>query len=78
MSVAREALTNAGRHTPGEAVRMRLGYGAGVVRNQLGEFTRTSEGSGLAGMRGRLGLADGTLESGPADGYWRVLAEIRG
>jgi signal transduction histidine kinase len=87
VSVAREALTNAGKHAPGEAVRMRLDYAPGVVRldvrntvarDKPSEFTRTSEGFGLAGMRERLALADGTLESGPADGYWRVLAEIRG
>ncbi|MEU8630567.1 histidine kinase [Amycolatopsis sp. NPDC048633] len=82
VSVAREALTNAGKHAPGEDVRMRLGYAPGVVRldvrSKLGEFTRTGEGFGLAGMRERLALADGTLESGPDDGYWRVRAEIRG
>jgi signal transduction histidine kinase len=81
VSVAREALTNAGRHAPGAAVRMRLGYAPGVVRldvrTVLGEFTRTGEGFGLAGMRERLALAGGTLEAGPEDGYWRVLAEIR-
>ncbi|MEU0793805.1 hypothetical protein ABZ342_27365 [Amycolatopsis sp. NPDC005961] len=47
------------------------------VRTKLGEFTRTSEGFGLAGMRERLALADGTLESGEDDGYWCVRAEIR-
>ncbi len=82
VGVAREALTNAGKHAPGEDVRMRLEYAPEEVRldvrNVLDEFTRTSEGFGLAGMRERLALAGGTLESGPADGYWRVLAEIRG
>ncbi|WP_285482076.1 sensor histidine kinase [Amycolatopsis sp. NBRC 101858] len=81
VGVAREALTNAGKHAPGEDVRVRLEHEPGAVRldvrNKLGEFTRTSEGFGLAGMRERLALAGGTLESGPEDGYWRVLAVIR-
>jgi hypothetical protein len=29
-------------------------------------------------MRERLALAGGTLETGPADGDWRVLAEVPG
>ncbi|SEF30865.1 Signal transduction histidine kinase [Amycolatopsis pretoriensis] len=82
VSVAREALTNAGKHAPGEDVRMRLEYASEEVRlevrNPRSEFTRTGEGFGLAGMRERLALAGGTLESGPDDGYWRVLARIRG
>ncbi|MEQ0561649.1 histidine kinase [Amycolatopsis sp. NEAU-NG30] len=80
--IAREALTNAGRHAPGEDVRMRLSYDAGVVRldvrNALGPFPRTGEGFGLAGMRERLALAGGSLTSGPEDGQWRVLAEVPG
>lgn len=81
VGIAREALTNAGKHAPGEDVRMRLSHEPGVVRldvrNALGEFTRTGEGFGLAGMRERLALAGGTLDSGPEDGHWRVLAEVR-
>ncbi|MGW5716332.1 sensor histidine kinase [Amycolatopsis sp. NPDC003865] len=82
VGVAREALTNAGKHAPGEEVQLRLEYAAEEVRldvrNELSEFTRTSEGFGLAGMRERLALAGGTLESGAEDGYWRVVAEITG
>jgi signal transduction histidine kinase len=82
VGIAREALTNAGKHAPGEDVRMRLSYEPGVVRldvrNDLGEFTRTGEGFGLAGMRERLALAEGSLMAGPEDGHWRVLAEVRG
>ncbi|MGK3199573.1 sensor histidine kinase [Amycolatopsis sp. MEPSY49] len=82
VGVAREALTNAGKHAPGEDVRMRLEYAPEEVRlevrNPRSEFTRTSEGFGLAGMRERLALAGGTLESGAEDGYWRVLAAIKG
>ncbi|MFI5583785.1 sensor histidine kinase [Amycolatopsis sp. NPDC051758] len=81
VGIAREALTNAGKHAPGEDVRMRLTYAPEAVRlevrNALGEFTRTGEGFGLAGMRERLALAGGTLASGPEDGHWRVLAEVR-
>jgi signal transduction histidine kinase len=78
--IAREALTNAGKHAPGQDVRMRLSYAPGVVRldvrNAHEAFTRTGEGFGLAGMRERLALAGGTLTSGPEDGEWRVLAEV--
>jgi signal transduction histidine kinase len=81
VGVAREALTNTGKHAPGEDVRMRLSYTDGAVRldvrNNLGEFTRTSEGFGLAGMRERLALAGGTLTAGPDDGRWHVRAEVR-
>ncbi|RSD25690.1 sensor histidine kinase [Amycolatopsis eburnea] len=77
---AREALTNAGKHAPGEDVEVRLGYAPETVRldvrNTLG-VTRTGEGFGLAGMRERLALAGGTLEAGPDGGQWRVLAEVR-
>ncbi|SFW49383.1 sensor histidine kinase [Amycolatopsis australiensis] len=81
VGIAREALTNAGKHAPGEDVRMRLTYEPGVVRldvrTALAEFTRKGEGFGLAGMRERLALAGGTLTAGPEDGDWRVLAEVR-
>ncbi|UOX86870.1 histidine kinase [Amycolatopsis sp. FBCC-B4732] len=76
---AREALTNAGKHAPGEDVRVRLSYAPDVVRldvrNTLG-ITRTGEGFGLAGMRERVALAGGTVTSGPEGGDWRVTAEI--
>jgi len=81
VGIAREALTNAGRHAPGEDIRVQLGYAPGAVRldvrNALGAVTRTGEGFGLAGMRERLALAGGTLTAGPEDGDWRVLAEVR-
>lgn len=81
VGIAREALTNAGKHAPGEDIRVRLSYEPGAVkldvRNARTEFTRTGEGFGLAGMRERLALAGGTLTSGPEDGHWRVLAEVR-
>ncbi|WP_290050700.1 sensor histidine kinase [Amycolatopsis solani] len=76
---AREALTNAGKHAPGEDVEVWLRYLSEAVRldvrNALG-VTRTGEGFGLAGMRERLALAGGTLEAGPGGGQWRVLAEV--
>lgn len=79
--VAREALTNAGKHAPGQEIRIRLSHAPGLVRldvrNALPTLTRTGEGFGLAGMRERLALAGGTLTSGPEDGHWRVLAEVR-
>ncbi|GAA4542050.1 sensor histidine kinase [Amycolatopsis samaneae] len=83
VGVAREALTNAGKHAPGEPVTMRLAYEPAAVRLSVSsalvsdERSRPGEGGfGLTGMRERLALAGGTLGSGPEDGQWRVVAEV--
>ncbi|WP_327736284.1 histidine kinase [Streptomyces nojiriensis] len=87
--VAVEALTNVRRHAPGAAVvRVRLhrvaegielsvansapARGAGGLR---GLGLRRRSGTGLAGLRGRVEAAGGTLRAGAsADGGWRVRA----
>lgn len=77
---AREALTNAGKHAPGQDITVLLTY-ADVVRlevgNALPDGAAPGEGFGLAGMRERLALAGGTLSAGAEDGRWRVVAEVR-
>jgi signal transduction histidine kinase len=79
--IAREALTNAGKHAPGEDVTMRLSYADGVrlsVCNALPGGSAPGEGFGLAGMRERLALAGGTLSAGPVGREWSVVAEVPG
>jgi signal transduction histidine kinase len=89
---AQEALTNAARHAPGTAVTVRLGYGPQVtiltVTNAVTDYERPTSagdgpgghraggGNGLAGMRERLLLIDGTLTAGHSDGRWTVEARI--
>ncbi|MEU2794550.1 histidine kinase [Streptomyces sp. NPDC007100] len=84
----REALTNAAKHAPGEAVSVALDYGADRVRLEVrNAIPRTAKlvddgppvsGYGLVGMRERLALAGGTLESGPDDEHhtWRLVVEV--
>ena len=86
MRTVQEALTNARRHAPGSAVRVRLAYdptstsvtvtndamaGAPAVPDAA-----TAGGYGLTGMRERLELAGGRLVAGPSQDGWTVTAEI--
>ncbi|WP_181777541.1 sensor histidine kinase [Amycolatopsis pittospori] len=83
VGVAREALTNAAKHAPGQAVSLRLAFTRAEVRlrvrNDLGDSTRSDDtgGFGLTGMRERLALTGGTLTAGPDDGRWTVEAVVR-
>jgi signal transduction histidine kinase len=74
--VAQEALTNARKHAPGAAVRVRLEYGDGEVvleirdeggRTQGAGLAASGAGYGLLGMRERAELLGGSLDAG-ADG----------
>ncbi|ONI75095.1 sensor histidine kinase [Actinosynnema sp. ALI-1.44] len=82
--VSREALTNAGKHAPGQPLTLRLVYGTGVVRLTVTNPSESDSsacpggGFGLAGMRERLALAGGSLTSGQRDGRWQVVAEVPG
>ncbi len=91
--IAKEAMTNAAKHAPGQPVTVDLAYGAAgatvVVRNRLdpdagvtGEpVWKPASGYGLTGMRERIELVDGSLESraipdhesGPC---WEVRAAV--
>jgi signal transduction histidine kinase len=83
---AQEALTNARKHAPGEPVTVSLSFLADevevLVTNRLaasspaGSLSRSGAGYGLAGLRERAALGGGTLEAGPADGFWRVCLKI--
>ncbi|GAA2615611.1 MULTISPECIES: sensor histidine kinase [Streptomyces] len=88
--VAVEALTNVRRHAPGAALvrvglrRVAEGIELSVANSapprggaggRLGLGLRRRGGTGLAGLRGRVEAAGGTLGAGAsADGGWRVCA----
>jgi signal transduction histidine kinase len=79
---AQEGLTNARKHAPGQPVALALAFVPGQVAvtvenplppdNQQRPLTATGAGAGLTGLKERAALAGGTLETGPADGTWRV------
>jgi len=82
---AQEALTNARKHAPGAAVRVRLAYLPETVEltvaNDAPAAARTASlpaGYGLTGMRERAELAGGACTAGPAGGGWRVDVKIPG
>ncbi|MGI5472476.1 sensor histidine kinase [Streptomyces sp. CA-132043] len=75
--VVQESLTNAAKHAPGAAVRVRIGHTAGtvsvaVVNDPPGAGTPppgpASGGAGLVGLDERVRLAGGTLRAGPTPG----------
>jgi signal transduction histidine kinase len=86
---AAEALVNAAKHAPGQPVEITLDYRTGstalTARNRLGVDAAAGRGTrfatangryGLAGMRERLLLLDGTLAAGPEDSDWAVTATV--
>ena len=80
--VIQEALSNARRHAPGAAVRVRVAYGNSlsiVVENDRPAIRRLPDpaGHGLIGMRERVRQSNGRLRAGPkADGGWQVTADL--
>jgi signal transduction histidine kinase len=84
--VAVEALTNVRRHSPGAPrVALSVGRAGGsievVVRNDPApgrpSSTRSTGGSGLAGLRAQLHAVGGTLVAGPTQDHgWEVRALI--
>lgn len=79
LGAAREALTNAAKHAPGQIVDMRLVYDDGVRVSVRNKGVTSGEGFGLAGMRERLALVGGTLTAGAdpeATADWLVVAEV--
>ncbi len=86
---AQEALVNTAKHAPHQPVTIRLDYTVGgtslVVLNHLGEdghdhregaLATVNGGYGLAGMRERLLLLDGTLSAGRSGSDWVVVAKV--
>jgi signal transduction histidine kinase len=76
LGAAREALTNAAKHSPGQIVDMRLVYNDGVRVSVRNKGVTSGEGFGLAGMRERLALVGGTLTAGPDGDDWLVVAAV--
>jgi signal transduction histidine kinase len=87
--IAQEALVNTAKHAPHQPVGVRLVYADGhtslAVTNHMGregladhepELTTLNGGYGLAGMRERLLLIDGTLSAGMNGPDWVVVAEV--
>jgi signal transduction histidine kinase len=84
---AQESLVNTVKHAPHQPVQVRLDYHEG--RTALTVVSRLSDpadshpaletangGYGLAGMRERLLLINGSLHAGPNDGNWVVTAQV--
>ncbi|MFB6790001.1 sensor histidine kinase [Streptomyces olivaceus] len=81
--VAQEALTNARKHAPGAAVRVRLDYGTREVMLDVrdsggppGELTAVGGGYGLLGMRERAELLGGSLRAGPGEEGFVVTLKV--
>ncbi|MCT2588124.1 sensor histidine kinase [Actinophytocola gossypii] len=77
--VLQEALANAARHGSGPAtVDLRVDGGALTLRvdNPVREAGAPGPGSGLLGMRERVGAAGGTVDAGVRDGSWVVHAVV--
>jgi len=86
LRTAQEAMVNAAKHAPGQQVTVRLDYGDNDVRlsvvnrlNGSGAPVRPGSatgGYGLTGLRERLRLLNGTLQAGPGENEWAVIAEL--
>ncbi|HZP54273.1 sensor histidine kinase [Actinocrinis sp.] len=90
LRTAQEALINAAKHAPGEAIEMHLDYADQHVRLTVGNdlahgapvagdsrAPQTIDGGyGLTGMRERLRLLRGSLEAGPQEKRWVVTADL--
>jgi signal transduction histidine kinase len=78
--VVQEGLTNARKHAAGQPVEVRLLGGADVrveVDNPVGATAGTpGGGAGLVGLAERVQLAGGTIEHGPVDGRFRLVARL--
>ncbi|GFE14266.1 two-component sensor histidine kinase [Streptomyces glebosus] len=83
--VVQESLTNAAKHAPGAAVRVRIGRAAGQVQVTVANTAGTarpgagpvSGGSGLVGLDERVRLAGGALRAGPdPEGGFTVSARL--
>lgn len=83
--IVQESLSNIIRHEPGARSTVRLDVENGVLRIRVensavpgaGQTAPTGTGHGLTGMRERVSLVNGTLETGPLpDGGFRVLAHL--
>ncbi|EIV93145.1 sensor histidine kinase [Frankia sp. QA3] len=78
--IVQEALTNAVRHTCSGRIRVRVTPAGDLARievfNEGVGFAAPVAGRGLVGMRERARLEGGSLDAGPVDGGFRVLATL--
>ena len=81
--VVQEALSNVRRHAPGTAVAVTVAAAGGALRVSVvntapaGPVAAAGSGYGLAGMRERTAVGDGSLDAGPTpDGGWKVEAML--
>jgi signal transduction histidine kinase len=83
--IVQEALTNAGRHAPGSAVRVSLGYRPDALSVQVSSCDgglppgpgRPAPGYGLTGLRERVEMLGGEFSAGPAaHGGFEVAARL--
>jgi signal transduction histidine kinase len=81
--IVQESLTNAHRHAPGTATRVRLAYDedrlrVGIESNggRRPDSNGRGPGVGIEGMRERAAALGGTLEAAPSPGGFTVAAEL--
>ncbi|OCC10154.1 sensor histidine kinase [Streptomyces sp. PTY087I2] len=86
--IVQEALTNALKHAPGGAIRLRITHRTdrthvSVVNDAPTGTVTTAEGPppgiggrGLTGLRERVTVLGGTLRTGPYEGGFRVTADL--
>jgi signal transduction histidine kinase len=91
LRIAQEALVNAAKHAAGQPVTVLLDYRPAdvqlTVSNEVAPLPPNDSGAdapvstantgyGLTGMRERLLMLNGTLETGNHDGQWVVMAQL--
>jgi signal transduction histidine kinase len=81
--VVQEALTNTVKHAEGASARVQVEFGEAELRITVtdaggapGASAATGNGRGLLGLRERLAVYDGSLDTGPLDGGFRLMARI--
>ena len=83
--VVQESVTNARRHAPGAFIQVRIGRGLRALAVEVENgpprgddaLIEPGGGYGLVGMRERIGLLGGQLDTGPTDdGGWHLRASI--
>jgi len=83
--ILQEALTNVLRHAPGSHARVLVDYARDAVDITVRDdgrragpqlASKASGGHGLVGMRERAQMFGGTLDAGPVDGGYQVVAHL--
>lgn len=83
--VAQEAITNVVKHAPGASAAISLAFRDDSVSLTVANdvpaanhsaLSTTGGGHGIQGIQERILLLGGHVDAGPADGGWRVAAEV--